>query len=178
MTQTMYQKLLGAQFDALPEAIRVMHLDVRKAAGRADIERGATLLARLICAIARVPQNGKDVPVETVFEPIANGEKWIRTFNGQSFQTSMRIARTGPEPELTEAFGPLVFRLRLTAHEHGADLIPEGVTLLGLPLPRFLCPEAVGIERVRDGKYFFDVTVRFPLAGDVISYAGWLEPVA
>jgi hypothetical protein len=174
----MYQELLGARFEVLPREIQAMHSGVRQAAGRADITHGTSPLARLICALARMPKSGDDIPVETSFEPIERGERWVRNFNGQSFATELRIKSAGPDPEATESFGPFTFRLRIVAHEHGVDLIPEGVKLLGSPLPRFLCPEALGLERVRDGKYHFDVTVRFPLAGDVITYAGWLEPVA
>ncbi len=178
MTRTMYQEMLGARFDALPEQIRVMHAGMRRAAGRADIRHGASPLAKLICALARMPASGVDLPVETAFDPIERGERWTRTFNGQSFATELRIKSAGDHPEATESFGPFSFVLRVVAHEHGIDLIPEGVRLLGLPLPVFLCPEAIGLERVRDGKYHFDVTVRFPLAGDVITYSGWLEPSA
>ncbi len=178
MTEPMYEKLLGEAFANLPEPVRAMHSGVRRAAGEATIVWGASLLARAICEIARMPQAGERVPAETRFEPIDNGERWVRAFNGQSFKTDLTIAHAGPEPELTERFGPLKFRLRIIAHEHGVDLIPEGVSILGLPLPRFICPEAIGLERVRDGIYHFDVTVRFPLAGDVITYSGWLISVA
>lgn len=175
--ETMYQKLLGARFDILPKPIRAMHLGVRRATGLADIKRGTSLLAQLICRIARVPQSGEGVVVETAFTPIDNGERWTRSFNGEEFHTELRIANRGAEPELTESFGLLRFRLRMAVHEDGVDLIPEGVSMFGIGLPRFLCPGAVGLERVRDGKYRFDVSVRAPLAGELVSYSGWLEPV-
>ncbi|GJL93336.1 MAG: hypothetical protein DHS20C04_29950 [Hyphococcus sp.] len=174
----MYQEMLGEAFDALPDQIRLMHSGVHQAVGRADIRHGSSPLSKLICALAKMPASGEDLPVETSFEPLERGERWIRNFNGQTFATELRIKSAGEHPEATESFGPFAFRLRIVAHEHGVDMIPEGVKLLGLPLPRFLCPEALGLERVRDGKYHFDVTVRFPLAGDVIIYSGWLEPAA
>ena len=66
----------------------------------------------------------------------------------------------------------------LSQAEHGVDLLPWGFSFLGLPMPKLLCPEAVGLERVREGRYHFTVSVSFPFAGEVLNYDGWLEPVA
>ncbi len=177
MARTLYQTLLGDTFDTLPQKIKAMHAHARIARGRANIQRGTSPIARLICAVARVPQSGNDVTIETHFEPIDGGERWTRRFNGEAFQTDMLIDSTAATPILTERFGPFHFRLRMDAHKEGVDLTPESVSLWGLPLPKGLCPRAVGLERVRAGKYYFTVKVRFPLAGDVLSYEGWIEPV-
>jgi len=149
MTRMLYQALLGDAFETLPEKIKAMHGHAARAEGRADIVRGTSPLARLICAVAHVPETGRDVSVETTFETIEGGERWTRRFNGQAFQTDMLIDKAAPHPRLRERFGPLVFGLRMIAHGDGVDLIPESVSLWGLPLPKFLCPEAVGLERVR-----------------------------
>lgn len=178
MSRTLYQTLLGEAFNALPKKIRLMHAGAARAEGRADITRGTSLLARLICSIARVPQTGEGVPIVTTFEQIDGGERWTRVFNGQAFRTDMLIDKSAPHPQLTEKFGPFLFRLKMIAHKDGIDLIPESVSLWGLPLPKLLCPEAIGLERVRDERYHFDVSVSFPLAGEVLSYQGSIEPVA
>ena len=176
MTRALYQALLGDAFDALPPEIKAMHGAAASARGRADITRGTTPLAKLICALSHVPNSGRDVVIETSFEPIEGGERWTRRFDGEAFQTDMLIDHSAGQPQLCEKFGPFLFRLRMIAHGDGVDLIPESVSLWGAPLPKFLCPEAVGLERVKDGRYHFDVSVRFPLAGEILSYAGWIEP--
>lgn len=178
MDRTLYRTLLGEAFDVLPEKIRAMHSGAARAEGRADITRGTSPLARLICSLARVPQTGEGVPVVTTFEQIENGERWTRVFDGEAFCTDMLIDPSAPHPRLTEKFGPFVFRLKMIAHRDGIDLIPESVGLWGLPLPKLLCPEAIGLERVKDGSYHFNVSVRFPLAGEILSYQGSIEPVA
>lgn len=177
MTLSLYKTLLGDAFDRLPATIREMHSGVARAAGRADIEYGQSPLARTICRLAKFPEAGRDVPAEVRFDVLPKGERWTRSFNGQSFQTELLNDRGSPTPYLIEKFGPLHFRLRVVAHADGVDLTPEGVRLFGLPLPRFLCPEAIGMERERDGRYWFDVSVRFPLVGDVVRYQGWLETI-
>lgn len=174
--RTLYRTLLGPAFDRLPAPIREMHALARRATGTADIVRGTGPLARLICAVARVPRTGRGVPVETTFEPIAGGERWTRRFNGEAFATDMLIDDTGDEPRLAERFGPFLFRLRMIAGESGTDLIPEAVSLWGATLPKFFAPRAIGRERVKDGLYHFDVVVRFPIAGEVLRYEGVITP--
>ncbi len=177
MNRTLYQTLLGDAFKTLPDEIKAMHGRAEKAKGCADIVRGGSPLARLICALSHVPKTGRGVTIETSFEQIDGGERWTRRFDGEAFQTDMLIDKRAPRPQLSEKFGPFLFRLRMIAHKDGIDLMPESVSLWGLTLPKILCPEAVGLERVKDGRYHFDVSVRFPLAGEVLSYQGWIEPV-
>ncbi len=178
MIRTLYQTLLGPAFDRLPDPIRSMHASARRAEGRADIVRGTSLLARLICLIARVPQTGRDVSIVTHFEQIEGGERWTRIFNGEAFRTDMLVDRSSTPPRLTERFGPFIFHLKMIAHQDGIDLIPDSVSLWGFSLPKMFCPEAMGLERVKDGRYHFDVSVRFPLAGEILSYSGTIEPAA
>lgn len=78
MTRTLYRTMLGGQFEKLPDKLQEMHGGASLAKGRADIKRGTSPLARLICAIAHVPKTGRDVPIETSFEPIDGGERWTR----------------------------------------------------------------------------------------------------
>jgi Domain of unknown function (DUF4166) len=177
MERTLYRTLLGPEFERLPPAIRDMHAHAPRAHGRADITRGAHPLAQLICTLVRLPKSGRDVTVETIFKPIEGGERWTRVFGGQSFSTDMVIDTGAPHPRLFEKFGPLKFLLKVVATDAGTDLVPEGVSVFGVPLPRALCPEATGRERVKDGRYHFDVVVRFPIAGDVIRYDGLIDPV-
>ena len=59
MTPTLYRDLLGSQFDMLPEKLQEMHGGASLAKGRADIERGKSPLARLICALSHVPKTGR-----------------------------------------------------------------------------------------------------------------------
>ena len=178
MARTLYRALLGPDFDRLPLAIREMHDHTREARGRADIVNGTSPLARLICRLSRLPKTGRNVEVITKFETISGGERWTRIFNGQAFHTDMLIDKNAKHPCVFERFGPFKFRLAFVSSPEGNDLIPESVTLFGLPLPKFLCPEAVGRERVKEGVYHFDVAVRMPLVGEIVRYDGLIEPVA
>ena len=89
MPRTLYQTILGPEFDKAPAEIRRMHSFARVARGTADITRGSSWGARLICRLAKLPEAQMGVPVETSFEPIVGGERWTRRFDGQPFQTDM-----------------------------------------------------------------------------------------
>ncbi len=48
--------------------------------------------------------------------------------------------------------------------------------LLGIPLPLCLGPHIAAIESVDgEGAFNFDITIRHPLVGLLVHYAGWLR---
>lgn len=176
MPRTLYLTILGADFDQVPLEIRKMHRHARTARGTADVSRGSSWGARMICRLARLPDARKGVAVETSFEPIEGGERWTRRFDGQPFATDMMAGDGEAFPCMEERLGPFLFKMRVSASGDGIDLAPEKVFLGPVPVPLALAPKAVGRERVRDGRYRFFVEVTFPLIGKVFGYDGWLEP--
>lgn len=59
----------------------------------------------------------------------------------------------------------------------GIDLIPQGVKLWGVPLPRWLLPQVVASERADDqGHHRFDVLISLAPFGRLVHYQGWLLP--
>ncbi len=176
MPRTLYHSILGSDFDDVPLKIREMHSFARVARGTADVTRGPSRAARLICRLAKLPQARRDVAVETTFAPIDGGERWTRSFEGQPFQTDMMAGTGEPFPCMVERLGPFLFKMRVSATPEGIDLTPEKVFLGPLPVPLALAPRATGRERVHDGRYTFAVEVTFPLIGKVFGYDGWLEP--
>jgi len=176
MPRTLYQSILGDDFEQVPLKIREMHSFARVARGAADVTCGQSIIAGLICRLARLPEARKDVAVETTFAPIDGGERWTRRFDGQPFQTDMIAGTQEKYPCMVERLGPFTFKMRVTASPEGIDLAPEKVFLGPIPLWLTLAPIAIGRERVREGRYRFSVEVTFPLIGKVFGYDGWLEP--
>ncbi len=177
MAQSLFETVFGDDFEKTPAEIQAMHNGVCEAAGRVVVARGKSMLAQLICAVARMPKSAEDAPASVRFDAIKDGECWVRDFGGRRFQTTLKAIRYRGAMQLTERFGLILFHLDANARREGIDLIPVGAYLFGLPLPAFLRPAAAGRVRAEGGKYRFDVTVRAPLAGDVITYRGWLTPV-
>lgn len=176
----LYRRILGEGWDRLPEPIRRMH-DMGGelvAEGRAEVERGASPLARLVARIFGFPPAGSGIPVRVAFASEQDGERWTRDFAGHRFSSHQAEGRGRFERLLAERFGPFTFGLALVVDGGRLRLVPRGWSFLGLPLPRFLMPDGESFETVEDGRFRFHVEIRLPLAGLVVRYRGWLVPEA
>jgi hypothetical protein len=50
--------------------------------------------------------------------------------------------------------------------------------LFGIPLPLWLCPRTQAYESAEGDRFNFHVKISHPLTGLIVSYDGWLEPIA
>jgi hypothetical protein len=175
---TPFQRLLGADFDRLPAAVRDLHglTGPAKTAGRADITAARNPAAWFLCWFAGLPKPGRDVPVMVDFYPDGKGrERWDRTFAARRYSSTMEAATGREAGLLTEHFG--IFRLfsRLTVREEGLAWSLVGWRILGIPLPRWTAPSVECLESGDGERFVFDIKFAFPVAGQVIHYRGWLE---
>jgi hypothetical protein len=176
MTEPLYRRLLGERFESLPPRVRELH-DLAFASvwtGRADVERGTSLLSRIVATLFGLPPAGRDQPLEVTFMPDGGTELWTRRF-GQAVFRSLQYERGGL---LRERVGPSTFVFALEASADGLALKLRGVRILGVPLPRFLPPSVFTFESERDGRYHFEVEAGLPLLGRIVRYQGWLEQQA
>jgi predicted DCC family thiol-disulfide oxidoreductase YuxK len=178
---SLYRKMLGEAWNTLPPAVRTMHEATTDfvAGGRAEIKRGANILAKLVFRLIGSPPSGSDVPVTVAFRMKEGGELWTRNFAGNrfsSFQTAGRGRRTHL---LNERFGLFTFGIALVTEGGKMRLIPRRWSALGLPLPLALIPGGEAFENVdAEERFHFDVEIRLPLVGLIVSYKGWLVPGA
>ena len=175
----LYRRVLGPDFDRLPPEIRALHDIDRpaRAAGRCEIRRGDNRLALWAGGLLRLPLPGREMPVAVDFLPGDGREIWRRDFAGRGFQT-VQEACAGAPGEMIERFGPLAFRLALSASRERLILKLRGVRFLGVPLPRPLWPRIAAGERVEGGAFVFDIAVGLPLIGLLVHYRGWLKRCA
>jgi hypothetical protein len=171
----LYRRIMDDGFERLPPAVREGHqVDgelVLK--GEARIARGASLLARLAGRLLRLPPAAESVAVTVWMEEKDGGEIWRRDFGGVGFAT--RLAKHGPR--LVERFGLLRFGMELKSEPDGLSMPMRRWWIGPLPMPIALAPRVLGREREVDGRFHFDVPLALPLAGPLIHYSGWLEPV-
>jgi hypothetical protein len=169
----LYRRLLGARFEALPPRVRELHdvMATSRWVGRADVERGSSLAARLVGRLLGLPPEGRDQSLSVTFEPVEGREVWTRTFGASVFR-SVQDAHGGL---LHERAGPVTFLFALEASGEGLALVLRGVRVLGVPLPRIAHPSVRTFESERDGCYRFEVEGSLPLVGLIVRYAGWLE---
>jgi Domain of unknown function (DUF4166)/Saccharopine dehydrogenase NADP binding domain len=177
VTAPLYARVLGTAWDELPAAIRNLH-DFDKAAsarGRASVERGDGLLARLAAFIIGFPKAVADTPINVEFVAADSTETWTRKFGDQSF-SSRQFAGSGKSAALLcERFGPLTFAMALVPENGRLTLRLRRWSAFGIPLPMWLCPRSDSYETSEDGQFHFHVRIWHPLTGLIVQYKGWLE---
>jgi hypothetical protein len=173
MIEPLYRRLLGSAFDRLPQRVRELHdfTGVSIWEGRAGVERGRSLAARIAAALTSLPPSGDDQPLRVTFHAIAEREIWARQFGPALFR-SVQYEGGGL---LHERVGPTTFVFTPVASEEGLALRLDGFRVLGVPLPRALHPVVRTFECEQSGRYHFEVEAHLPLFGLLIRYAGWLE---
>ena len=173
---SLYARLLGAAWQDLPAEIRDMHDvdDAASAEGRASVQRGTGLLARLVAAAIGFPRATADTPVNVQFNTVGEAETWTRTFGSGSFSSRQFAGRGRSERLLCERFGPLTFAMALVPEEGRLRLVLRRWSAFGVPLPMWLCPRTASYESAEDGRFCFHVEISHPLTGLIVRYRGWL----
>jgi hypothetical protein len=171
LPRPLYARVMGERYDALPEAVRVMHrvCGDAGASGEATVERGRNAAARMIAAVMGFPRAGMH-PLHVAFIERNGIEQWTRTFGERSF-TSHLSERSG---WLVERFGPLRFHFDLPSDARGLEMRIVGWSCFGVPLPLALAPQSVAREWEEGGRFHFDVPIALPMVGMVVRYRGWL----
>ncbi|MBY5646264.1 SDR family oxidoreductase [Rhizobium leguminosarum] len=171
----LYRQILGSAWEQLPPAISALHAGgARVASGRARIERGGGLLARIIAGMIGFPRAGEDVPVTVRFAADGDREVWTRDFGGTVFRSWQVEGKGRDRHLLAEVFGP--FRVLMAPVPDGQKLrlVVRGWRFCGVPLPMFLAPGGDTYEEERDGRFHFHVEIGGRLTGLVVRYTGWL----
>lgn len=172
----LFQTVLGGDFEKLPEPVQDLHSKLGKSVfeGRADIKGATGLLGRVGARLAGFPSGARDVPVRVTITADERSETWVREFGEKSFMSHLSLDSKG---RAQERFDVLTARLGLAVQD-GKLIYPvlKGRLFGLLPLPLFLLPESIAHETIdAEGRFFFDVLVRFRFGGRVAHYQGWLE---
>jgi hypothetical protein len=175
----LYRRILGSAWESLPPAVAAVHDSTvsRTVEGRAKVERGTGLLARLTATAVGFPADNPDVAVRVRFDCQGGRETWVRTFATKSFRSVQSAASGRDACLLAEDFGPFRVLIALVPGQGRLRLVIRGWRFFGLPLPLFLAPGGETFEEERDGIFRFHVEITSPLTGLIVRYTGWLRPV-
>jgi hypothetical protein len=174
---SLYAQLLGDAWLNLPSEVRAMHdwNGAVEARGTASVERGSGLLATLVANVVGFPAAAAETPVTVRFSVRDGVETWTRTFGSQRFTSTQFAGRGRTVHLLCERFGPFTFAMALVVANGRLSLVPRTWSVLGVPLPLWLCPRADAHESVVDGLFRFHVEIRHPLTGLIVRYRGSLS---
>jgi len=178
--QSPFQVILGPRFDQLPEPVRRVHAlsTCMHMAGRSEVSVANGLLPRLLCRIVGLPAPGDDVEVEVSLHPDGpDREYWRRRFSGRKYTSVIGVAKKGAEDLLLERIGVFDLYFRLTPSSAHLSWSLAAWRFLRMPLPRWSAPRLECVEAGQGRRFTFDIDAKFPLAGRVTRYRGWLLPV-
>jgi hypothetical protein len=175
----LHRRLLGAAYERLSAPLREGHeVNSRLVlAGIADVERGESFLARAIAGLMRMPRSGKGLSVQVTMTRRGETEVWERRFGARSFRSALSLGRGCDEGLMLERFGALTFAMAEVVVDGELHLIQRRWRFLGIPMPRFLMPNGVAREHAAGGRFNFDVEIRLPFIGRIVTYQGWLAPL-
>ena len=172
MNVPLFQRVLGAEFESLPPAVRALHAASghRRYRGQVEVVRGANPLARLFAWATRLPPAGRG-EVEVEIDASGAEEKWTRHIGGRAMPSRL----WEQDGLLYEQLGPVRFGFRLAVEEGGIVWRVERITALGVGLPARWFGEVRARESELEGRYQFDVAAALPLVGLLVRYRGWLD---
>ena len=177
VTAPLYARLLGNAWSNLPAEIRSMH-DLHSdlaARGTAAVERGAGFFARIIARAIGFPAGAHETPVTVRFTAANGVETWTRSFGDHRFSSTQFAGQGRDANLLCERFGAFTFAMALVVEGGRLSLVLRRWSVLGIPLPMWLCPRANAYETVEAGRFRFHVEIWHPLMGAIVRYRGELS---
>jgi saccharopine dehydrogenase-like NADP-dependent oxidoreductase len=175
---TLFQSALREKWHDLPPTVQRMHSvhDIETFSGRANVERGTSLVARVSAWFFGFPPAGTDIPLTITKTRTGTGETWQRDFDGNVFRSYLTPSRPYHYKERFWAFN---FEQELPVKDGVLHLPVKSGRFLGIPLPRFLLPGSNSREFEVDGKFHFDVGLSAPFGGGlIVRYHGSVSPDA
>lgn len=171
---SLYQRVLGGDFDRLPEVLRRFHGAPSGATARGTfrVERGAGRVRNWLATRAGLPLPGEAVALRLDVTVQGDEELWTRTFGAAPLRTRQR-ERKG---RLVELHPPWALCIRLSASEDGMQLDHEAITWHGLRLPRCCAPDVTTTVQAQGKGWFVAVSVSLPVLGMVCRYSGEVHP--
>jgi hypothetical protein len=175
---TLFQSALKEKWHGLPPTVQRLHSvqDLESFSGRANVERGTSILARIAARFFGFPPAGTDVPLTITKTRTSTGEIWERDFDGNVFRSYL----TSSSPyHYKERFWAFNFEQELPVQDGVLHLPVKRGWFLGIPLPRLLLPGSRSREFEVDGRFHFDVGLSAPFGGGlIVRYHGSVSPDA
>jgi hypothetical protein len=171
---SLYRRILGTRFAALPEVLRKFHDEPGggRARGTFRIERGAGRIGNAVASLLGMPEAGTDVPIRLQVIVEGDRERWVRFFGAHRLETVQWMRGS----LLMEAFGPVTFSSELVIDGSRLRYEFRRTWFAGIPLPRELSPSVDGSVNARDDGWRVSVRIFAPFLGELVHYEGWIEP--
>jgi hypothetical protein len=168
----LFRSVLGVQFDLLDAHLQRVHSgESQDLVGTVTVERGGSLIAKIIGVLTSLPPALTDAPIQVRIEKRGHQELWIRTYADKHKMISRLFKSDGG---LVEQLGPASFTFRLTARDGGIDWQLRRVSMLGVALPLHWFSISARID-AKNGRYHFLINSALRGIGRIVRYEGLLD---
>jgi hypothetical protein len=172
--ETLYQRLLGAEFERLHPILRHFHASTSggRGTGVFRITRSSEWLPNLVADLMQLPPAADAAPVRLRVRPCGRTEQWLRSFNGRP----LRSVQSEQDGLLIETAGPICFGFAVGVPMGGMTFQTRRVWLFGLPLPLAWAPAVEATVTPDDAGWSVSVALCVPILGQLVHYGGHLTP--
>lgn len=171
---SLFPTLLGRDFANLAASVQHVHGGAsRQLRGFATVERGRSVVARILCALASLPRSGTAAPVVMSIVAEPSHEEWTRRFGDSRAMKSVLSQCRG---DLIERLGPAKLMFHLEPVAGGFDWHLQGISAFGMSLPRSWF-EVRAHSGHREERYHFDVEAVLRGVGRIVRYQGTLDVI-
>jgi hypothetical protein len=170
--EPLFPSRLGAAFAHLDPQLQWVHSgESRDLRGTVTVERGSSIVAKILSTLTSVPPALKNAPIQVRIEIKGDKERWMRTYAG-THRMSSTLFRHGSA--LVERLGPASLTFRLVARDAGIDWRLEYISMIGIPLPASWFQIFARVD-VQNGRYHFLIDSTLRGIGRIVCYEGLLD---
>ena len=169
----LYRRILGPDFDRLPEVLRDFHSGPRQAEGEFRLSLANGVLQSLARTLARLPNEPCDGKGTLDVESTPPGEVWTRDIGAWRFKTRQWES----DGLLFEKNRLMTFAFRVEQTADGMVFHQVKAAWWRLPLPGFLSPKVDAAVHGSPTEWRVIVRITMPFIGEVLRYAGRLAPL-
>ena len=182
MINSVYQKVLGNEFEKLSPLMQEVHGSVEHvlAFGKIDVEYGKGGFIRIMNKMNGLPPEGKNQELQLEITRSLTNEVWKRSFkasqNGSSgrgdiFSTT-QFERKGL---MVEKSGLINFGFNLITKEGAMYFQQKFMRFAGIPVPKIFGVQTKASCAEENGSWCVTVEVRSPLFGLMLKYSGIVQ---
>lgn len=171
--KSLYEKVLGPQFNQLPTGLAKFHSvhGTYACKGYAKVIGANRRWIRWLAKLLNLPTTSENVSVN--FELIADGnsETWIRQFGKQIMRSTLQEK----DGYLIERLGPMVLRSSLQWSSNTLKMRIIDASIGFIRFPTWCLPKVIADETYSANKLHFLIDVRWTWIGTLVGYSGYLD---
>jgi len=171
-SDALFPSRLGLAFTRLDTQLQWVHSGAsRTLSGTVTVERGTSIVAKLLAALTSLPPALNIAPIGIRIEVAGDEERWKRTYAGRHVMSST-LYKDGSA--LVERVGPAALTFRIVERNAGMDWQLERVSMLGIRLPATWFQISTRVD-MKQGRYHFLIDSSLSGVGRIVRYQGFLD---